>query len=246
MLPTSTIDAICDGNCVGFVIADFISLLRELLLGRHRNRHSAAPGHGSDNDGDNDSSNAGGDDASAWVTTASVTDAARVVSASMLRGTDHHHPRRRPGGAGGSPGAPVAARGEAAVTPEAAWDEIGGLQEVKLQLQQSVLWPIKYSKVFKRLGVTAQKGVLLHGPPGCAKTTLVRALAASSGAAFVALSGADVYSPFVGDSEATIRRVFHFARSVAPAIIFFDEVESLVGAREHMGGGGGGLSLIHI
>jgi transitional endoplasmic reticulum ATPase len=119
------------------------------------------------------------------------------------------------------------------------WDRIGGLEAVKLQLQQSVLWPLRYSEAFRRLGVVPQKGILLYGPPGCAKTTLVRALAASSGAAFVPLSSADVYSPFVGEAEAVIRRVFHRARSVSPTIVFLDEVEALVGARDLAGSGRG-------
>ncbi|XP_006831935.1 PREDICTED: spermatogenesis-associated protein 5-like protein 1 [Chrysochloris asiatica] len=81
------------------------------------------------------------------------------------------------------------------------WDQIGGLDDVKLKLKQSVEWPLKFPREFVRMGLTQPKGVLLYGPPGCAKTTLVRALATSCHCSFVSVSGADLFSPFVGDSE---------------------------------------------
>lgn len=78
---------------------------------------------------------------------------------------------------------------------------------------------------------------MLHGPPGCAKTTLVRAAAGSVGVAFLSLSPADVYaSSFVGEAEAVVRRAFSLARSAAPCILFFDEIDTIVGTSNNASG----------
>ncbi|XP_023394845.2 ATPase family gene 2 protein homolog B isoform X3 [Loxodonta africana] len=87
------------------------------------------------------------------------------------------------------------------------WEQIGGLDDVKLKLKQSVEWPLKFPREFVRMGLTQPKGVLLYGPPGCAKTTLVRALATSCRCSFVSVNGADLFSPFVGDSEKALSQV---------------------------------------
>ncbi|KAI8501313.1 spermatogenesis-associated protein 5-like protein 1 [Branchiostoma belcheri] len=111
------------------------------------------------------------------------------------------------------------------------WSAIGGLEEVKVKLQQAVVWPLLHSEAFSRLGLPRPKGVLLYGPPGCCKTTLVRAAAGACHATFLAVSGAQVYSPFLGESEKTISQVFQRARAASPTIIFLDEIDSLVGKR---------------
>ncbi|KAG8505240.1 Spermatogenesis-associated protein 5-like protein 1 [Galemys pyrenaicus] len=111
------------------------------------------------------------------------------------------------------------------------WEEIGGLENVKLKLKQSIEWPLKYPREFVRMGLTQPKGVLLYGPPGCAKTTLVRALATSCHCSFVSVSGADLFSPFVGDSEKVLSQVFRQARANTPAIVFLDEIDSILGSR---------------
>ncbi|XP_037600454.1 spermatogenesis-associated protein 5-like protein 1 isoform X2 [Cebus imitator] len=111
------------------------------------------------------------------------------------------------------------------------WEQIGGLEDVKLKLQQSIEWPLKFPKEFVRMGLTQPKGVLLYGPPGCAKTTLVRALATSCHCSFVSVSGADLFSPFVGDSEKVLSQIFRQARASTPAIVFLDEIDSILGAR---------------
>ncbi|XP_054421444.1 ATPase family gene 2 protein homolog B isoform X1 [Pteronotus mesoamericanus] len=111
------------------------------------------------------------------------------------------------------------------------WEQIGGLEDVKLKLKQSVEWPLKFPREFVRMGLTPPRGVLLCGPPGCAKTTLVRALATSCHCSLVSVSGADLFSPFVGDSEKLLSQVFRQARANTPAIVFLDEIDSILGSR---------------
>ncbi|XP_051235213.1 spermatogenesis-associated protein 5-like protein 1 [Dicentrarchus labrax] len=111
------------------------------------------------------------------------------------------------------------------------WEQIGGLDEVKLKLRQSIEWPMRYPEAFVRLGLNRPRGVLLYGPPGCAKTTLVKAAASSSHCAFLSVSGADLYSPYVGDSEKALAQLFRQARACAPCILFLDEIDSLIGSR---------------
>uniref|UniRef100_A0A0B6ZKM7 AAA+ ATPase domain-containing protein n=1 Tax=Arion vulgaris TaxID=1028688 RepID=A0A0B6ZKM7_9EUPU len=111
------------------------------------------------------------------------------------------------------------------------WEEIGGLEDIKTEIKQSIEWPLLYPDALKRLDLNPTKGVLLYGPPGCCKTTLVRAAATSCNVTFLTLSGAQVYSPYVGESEKIISEAFQKARALSPAILFFDEIESLVGSR---------------
>ncbi|KAF7728108.1 hypothetical protein EC973_006623 [Apophysomyces ossiformis] len=117
------------------------------------------------------------------------------------------------------------------------WDDIGGLESVKKKLKQAVEWPLLYKDTFLRLGLKPPRGILLYGPPGCSKTTLVKAIASSCGAAFLSINGAQLYSPYVGDSEKVVRTTFQKARATAPAIIFLDETEAIIGKR-NMGNGG--------
>lgn len=134
--------------------------------------------------------------------------------------------------------------------PTTTWDDIAGdAGGAKTALRQAIEWPRTKRKDFARLGLTAPRGILLHGPPGCAKTTLARAAAGSAGVAFLSLSPADVYaSSYVGEAEAIVRRAFSLAQSSAPCILFFDEVDSIIGseggnnASHGMGGGGRGAS----
>ncbi|KAI7890319.1 P-loop containing nucleoside triphosphate hydrolase protein [Mucor mucedo] len=123
------------------------------------------------------------------------------------------------------------------------WDDVGGLEDVKKRLKQAVEWPLLYKDSFKKLGLKPPRGILLYGPPGCSKTTLVKVIASSANVAFLSINGAQLYSPFVGDSEKVVRTTFQKARASAPAIIFLDETEAIVGKRNMGNGGSGGDSV---
>ncbi|KAJ1645250.1 hypothetical protein LPJ64_003150 [Coemansia asiatica] len=111
------------------------------------------------------------------------------------------------------------------------WEDVGGLGQIKEKLQQAVQWPLERASTMRRLGISPPRGVLLYGPPGCSKTTLVKVIATQTRASFFSLSGASVFSPYVGDSEKAVREIFRKARASAPAVLFFDEIESMVGRR---------------
>jgi transitional endoplasmic reticulum ATPase len=115
--------------------------------------------------------------------------------------------------------------------PEVRWSDIGGLDEVKQQLREAVEWPLKYPEVFEKMGIRPPRGVLLYGPPGCGKTLLAKAVATESGANFIAIRGPEVLSKWVGESERAIREIFRRARQVAPAVIFFDEIDAITPMR---------------
>ncbi|KAF9973558.1 hypothetical protein BGZ73_003196 [Actinomortierella ambigua] len=134
---------------------------------------------------------------------------------------------------------PSLQRGYGVMMEPVQWSDIGGLASVKQQLQQAVEWPMLYKDTFQRLGLRAPRGILLYGPPGCSKTTLVKAIATTSGASFLSVNGAALYSSFVGESEKIIRQTFHQARLAAPSIIFLDELDTMVGKRQLSSGGSG-------
>jgi transitional endoplasmic reticulum ATPase len=120
--------------------------------------------------------------------------------------------------------------------PTVKWEDIGGLEEVKQELRECVEWPLKYPERFKRLGIKPPKGILLYGPPGCGKTLLAKAVATESEANFIAIKGPEIFSKWVGESERAIREVFRRARIASPAIIFFDEIDSIAPIRWASGG----------
>ncbi len=136
---------------------------------------------------------------------------------------------------------PTAMREVYIETPTVNWAEIGGLEDVKQELVEAVEWPLKNPEVFRRLGIKPPKGILLFGPPGCGKTLLGRAVATESEANFITIKGPEVFSKWVGESEKAIREVFRKARMASPAIIFFDEFDSLA-PRRGMGFGDSGVT----
>jgi transitional endoplasmic reticulum ATPase len=125
--------------------------------------------------------------------------------------------------------------------PNVHWSDIGGLENVIERLEEVVEWPLKKPESFKRLGITPPKGVLIYGPPGCGKTLLARAVATESEANFISVKGPELISKWVGESEKAIREIFRKARTAAPAIIFFDEIDAIAPSR----GGGGGSGDFH-
>jgi transitional endoplasmic reticulum ATPase len=127
---------------------------------------------------------------------------------------------------------PTALREVEIETPNVTWDDIGGLEDVKQKLIESIEWPIKYADRFEKLGIKPPKGVLLYGPPGCGKTLLAKAVATESEANFISIKGPEIYSKWVGESERAIREVFRKARQAAPCVIFLDEIETLIPRRD--------------
>src|SRR5438093_980203 len=136
---------------------------------------------------------------------------------------------------------PTAMREVYIEVPTVHWSDVGGLTEVKQQLQEAVEWPLKKPEVFKRVGIRAPKGILLFGPPGCGKTMLARSVATESEANFISIKGPELFSKWVGESEKAIREVFRKGRTAAPSIIFFDELDSVV-PRRGTGFGDSGVS----
>jgi transitional endoplasmic reticulum ATPase len=115
--------------------------------------------------------------------------------------------------------------------PNVSWTDVGGLDDVKQELQEAVDWPLKHPEAFKRLGISPPKGVLLYGAPGTGKTMLAKAVAHESKANFILVKGPELLSKWVGESEAGVRKVFEKARQTAPCIIFFDEIDALTPRR---------------
>ncbi|KAH8984441.1 AAA family ATPase [Lactarius akahatsu] len=126
---------------------------------------------------------------------------------------------------------PSALRAHAITAAPVRFSDIGGQASVIARLRECVEWPLVHRDALARLGVRAPKGVLLCGPPGCSKTVLARATAAESGVNFVAVRGPELLNKYVGESERAVRDIFRKARSVAPSIIFFDEIDALATSR---------------
>eukprot|EP00808_Paulinella_micropora_P024224 g32427.t1 len=127
----------------------------------------------------------------------------------------------------------------AGVRNEFSWSSVGGLSEAKQRLTQAVKWPLCRRLQMQALGLRSPRGLLLHGPPGCGKTSLARAVAASASASFFSVSGAKIYSSFVGEAERELRQLFALARATVPAVIFLDEMDALVSSRADGIGGVG-------
>lgn len=105
--------------------------------------------------------------------------------------------------------------------PKVKFEEIGGQQEAKRVLKESIQAPLQHPERFAQLGIRPPKGVLLYGPPGNSKTLIAKALATEAGVNFLTIKGPEIFSKYVGESEKTLREVFRKARAAAPAIIFF-------------------------
>jgi transitional endoplasmic reticulum ATPase len=126
--------------------------------------------------------------------------------------------------------------------PDVEWTDVGGLEDVKRELQEAVEWPLRYPDLYGALSHTLTKGILLHGPSGTGKTLLAKAVATESEANFISVKGPELISKWVGESERGIREIFRRARQASPCVVFFDEIDSIAGIRGGMGGAEGGSS----
>ncbi|BFI73600.1 VCP-like ATPase [Nanoarchaeota archaeon] len=126
---------------------------------------------------------------------------------------------------------PSAMREVLVEVPKVRWTDIGGLKDVKQQLKEAIEWPIKYKKIYEKIGIEPPKGILLYGPPGTGKTLLAKAVATEIGANFIAIKGPEIFSKYFGESEKTIREIFRKAKQVAPSVIFFDEIDAIAPRR---------------
>merc|ERR1711959_190464 len=124
--------------------------------------------------------------------------------------------------------------------PNVKWDAIGGLEQTKRNLQEMILYPIDHPEKFEKFGMQPSRGVLFYGPPGCGKTLLAKAVASECSANFVSIKGPELLTMWFGESEANVREVFDKARSAAPCVLFFDELDSIGTARGSSGGDAGG------
>merc|ERR1719277_1631195 len=126
--------------------------------------------------------------------------------------------------------------------PNIKWDDIGGLEETKRQLQEMILYPIDHPEKFEKFGMQPSRGVLFYGPPGCGKTLLAKAVASECSSNFVSVKGPELLTMWFGESEANVRDIFEKARGSAPCVLFFDELDSIAGQRGGSSGDGGGAA----
>ena len=124
--------------------------------------------------------------------------------------------------------------------PNVKWEDIGGLEGVKKNLQEMILYPIEHPDKFTKFGMQPSKGVLFYGPPGCGKTLLAKAVANECSANFISVKGPEMLTMWFGESEANVREIFDKARASAPCVLFFDELDSIGVARGNSMGDAGG------
>lgn len=115
--------------------------------------------------------------------------------------------------------------------PDVSWQDIGGLDNIKEELMQAVMWPLKHAEIFEKFAIQPVRGILLHGKSGTGKTLLAKALAKESGINFISVQSSSIISRFMGESERALREVFKVARQAAPSILYFDEIDALISAR---------------
>lgn len=122
------------------------------------------------------------------------------------------------------------------------WDDIGGLDNIKNELKETVEYPVLHPDQYQKFGLAPSKGVLFFGPPGTGKTLLAKAVATEVSANFISVKGPELLSMWYGESESNIRDIFDKARAAAPTVVFLDELDSIAKARGGSNGDAGGAS----
>jgi proteasome regulatory subunit len=122
--------------------------------------------------------------------------------------------------------------------PKISWKDIGGLDVEANEVKEVVELPLKKPELFKKLGITPPKGILLHGPPGTGKTLLAKAVAASTNSTFIEVVGSEIVQKFIGEGSKLVKEIFEYARKKAPAVVFIDELDSLASKRVELGTSG--------
>jgi transitional endoplasmic reticulum ATPase len=134
--------------------------------------------------------------------------------------------------------APSSLRESQVEIPDVHWDDVGGLEDVKRELHETVQYPVEHAEKYIKFGMSPSKGVLFYGPPGCGKTLLAKAIANECGANFISIKGPELLTQWFGESEANVRELFDKARAASPCILMFDEMDSIAKTRGSGGAGG--------
>ncbi|KAL6759907.1 cell division cycle protein 48 [Haematococcus lacustris] len=137
---------------------------------------------------------------------------------------------------------PSALRETVVEVPNTSWEDIGGLEGVKRELQELIQYPVEHPEKFEKFGMSPSKGVLFYGPPGCGKTLLAKAIANECQANFISVKGPELLTMWFGESEANVREIFDKARGSAPCVLFFDELDSIAVQRGSSAGDAGGAA----
>lgn len=135
---------------------------------------------------------------------------------------------------------PSALRETVVEIPNVTWEDIGGLEDVKRELRETVQYPVEHPEKYQKFGMSPSKGVLFYGPPGCGKTLLAKAIANECQANFISIKGPELLTMWFGESEANVRDIFDKARAAAPCVLFFDELDAIAKARGSSLGDAGG------
>lgn len=115
--------------------------------------------------------------------------------------------------------------------PDVRWEDVGGLEDVKRELHETVQYPVEHAEKYVKFGMSPSKGVLFYGPSGCGKTLLAKAIANECGANFISIKGPELLTQWFGESEANVRELFDKARAASPCILMFDEMDSIAKTR---------------
>ncbi len=127
--------------------------------------------------------------------------------------------------------APSSLRENQVEVPDVKWEDVGGLEDVKRELHETVQYPVEHAEKYIKFGMSPSKGVLFYGPPGCGKTLLAKAIANEAGANFISIKGPELLTQWFGESEANVRELFDKARAASPCILMFDEMDSIAKTR---------------